>query len=267
MHYYWELKMISKLYGTDVMIGVGTKEGLQNFTNYRFRFCSMLGLDDQTWGYSYHGKIQHDKLTRIYGESFGLSSRIGVHLDMCSGKLEYYINRKPLGVAFTGLKKKELYPMACATAAQSSMRLICSVSQEETLQMLCLKCVHQNSYLYEKYSSIPGLYKLYSQKYFWMTPSIACKKVSKEQEEEELYYLAMNNNSAKRKQKKNFLVTPRSNKKSSSKHARSSREGNFSARSNRPLPLKMDFEFVQDSSVLRFLSHGTLNHSEDSDSD
>lgn len=265
MHYYWEMKMISKLYGTDVMIGIGTKEGFQNFTNYRFRFCSMLGLDNQTWGYSYHGKIQHDKLTRIYGEGFGLSSKVGVHLDMCTGKLEYYLNRKPLGIAFSGLKKKELYPMACATAAQSSMKLICAVSQEQTLQMLCLQCVHQNSYLYEKYSSIPGLCKIYRQKYFWMTPKISTSIPTKEQEEEELYFLALNNNSAKRKQEANYLVTPKSNKKSSTEFC-SSREPNLSSNSNRASPLRMDLQHVPNDSLLRFLSQGTLDHSDDLDS-
>lgn len=78
------------------MIGVGTS-GL-NFLDWRDEFCSLLGIDSHSWGYSYHGNIQHDNLVRKYGSPFGMGSIIGLHLDMCSGTLEYYLNRKPLGI-------------------------------------------------------------------------------------------------------------------------------------------------------------------------
>lgn len=77
------------------MIGVGTSKITLNERQYKF--CSMLGFDDQSWGYSYRGIIQHDKMIRKYGSVFGLGSIIGVHLDMCTGTLEYFLNRKSLG--------------------------------------------------------------------------------------------------------------------------------------------------------------------------
>ncbi|KAG5890770.1 hypothetical protein JTB14_016507 [Gonioctena quinquepunctata] len=136
-HYYWEIKMISNLYGTDVMVGVGTSK--IELSDWKFRFCSMLGIDSQSWGYSYHGNIQH--------------------------------NKKPLGIAFSGLKGQILYPMLSSTAAQSAMRIICSVSEESTLQMQCLQLISKYPVLYEQYKEIPGLTRLYERRYFWIVPT------------------------------------------------------------------------------------------------
>lgn len=101
-HYYWEIKVVSKLYGTDVMIGVGTSKIV--LSHWKFQFCSLLGIDSESWGYSYRGHIHHNQLRRRYGTKFGQGSIIGVHLDMCNGTLEYFLNRKSLGIAFKGLK-------------------------------------------------------------------------------------------------------------------------------------------------------------------
>lgn len=167
-HYYWEIKMVSKLYGTDVMIGVGTSKII--LADWKFKFCSLLGIDSESWGYSYHGNIQHNKLRRKYGTKFGLGSIIGVHLDMCSGTLEYFLNRKSLGIAFRGLKGKELYPMVCSTAAQSAVRVTCCVSKESTLQMSCLERIMKHSALFNQYRKIPGLTRICDKQYFWMQP-------------------------------------------------------------------------------------------------
>ncbi|KAJ8959069.1 hypothetical protein NQ318_022325 [Aromia moschata] len=169
LHYYWEIKMISNLYGTDVMVGIGTSKIV--VSDWSYRFCSMLGIDSQSWGYSYHGKIQHNKFVRKYGSQFGQGSIVGVHLDMCSGTLEYYVNRKPLGIAFRRLKGRELYPMVSSTAAQSAVRITCAVTEEPTLQMRCLEFISKCPALYRMYKEIPGLTRLYEQKYFWIVPT------------------------------------------------------------------------------------------------
>jgi hypothetical protein len=95
MHHFWEMKMISNLYGTDVMVGIGTSKII--YGDWQYRFFSFLGFDKQSWGYSYNGLIQHNNVRRCYGSKFGLGSLIGVHLDMCAGTLEFYLNRRPLG--------------------------------------------------------------------------------------------------------------------------------------------------------------------------
>ncbi|KAJ8983988.1 hypothetical protein NQ317_008693 [Molorchus minor] len=169
MHYYWEVKMISNLYGTDVMVGVGTSRIPSS--NWTFRFCSMLGIDSHSWGYSYHGMIQHDKLIKRYGTQFGLGSMVGVHLDMCKGTLEYYVNRKPMGIAFKNLKNRDIYPMVCSTAAQSAVRISCAVSEKPTLQMKCLELISKTPGLYKRYKEIPGLRRYYERKYFWIVPT------------------------------------------------------------------------------------------------
>lgn len=80
------------------MVGVGTCQVVP--ADWKLRFCSMLGWDAHSWGYSYKGRIQHNKMSRKYGLRFDLGSLIGIHLDMCAGTLEYYLNRKPLGKSY-----------------------------------------------------------------------------------------------------------------------------------------------------------------------
>lgn len=77
------------------MIGIGTTDMV--ITDEKLKFCSLLGLNSQSWGYSYSGLIQHQKMRRSYGYRFDKGSIIGVYLDMCQGTLQYYLNRRPLG--------------------------------------------------------------------------------------------------------------------------------------------------------------------------
>ncbi|XP_076233958.1 SPRY domain-containing SOCS box protein 3 [Calliopsis andreniformis] len=135
-HHYWEVKMLSPIYGTDNMIGAGTsKVDLDSAKNV---FCSLLGLDQESFGFSYQGYIQHAGRKRNYGACFGQGSLVGMHLDAWRGTLEFYINRRPLGIAFTGLQDTVLYPMVCSTAARSKLRLNHSSSIPVSLQIECL---------------------------------------------------------------------------------------------------------------------------------
>ncbi|CAB1341286.1 unnamed protein product, partial [Coregonus sp. 'balchen'] len=52
--HFWEIKMTSPVYGTDMMVGIGTCD--VNLDKYRHTFCSLLGKDDDSWGLSYTGK-------------------------------------------------------------------------------------------------------------------------------------------------------------------------------------------------------------------
>ncbi|CAH1978374.1 unnamed protein product [Acanthoscelides obtectus] len=181
-HYYWEIKMLTMLYGTDVMVGVGTSDVVLN--NWKYKACSMLGIDSSSWGYSYRGIIQHDNVRKRYGSKFGFGSIIGVHLDMCNGTLEYYLNKKPLGIAFTGLKQFKLYPLVSSTAAQSAMRISRTYAEKPTLQMLALVVICEHSALYKVYEEIPGLYKLYESKYSWIVPKTDAEQKYRETKED-----------------------------------------------------------------------------------
>lgn len=77
------------------MIGVVNSEVALD--EKRYKYCNILGIDSNSWGYSYHGYVQYNQSKVKYGSRYGLGTLIGVHLDMYRGTLEYYLNRQPLG--------------------------------------------------------------------------------------------------------------------------------------------------------------------------
>ena len=62
-----------------------------------------------------------------------------MHLDAWRGTLEFYLNRKPLGVAFTNLRGKTVFPVICSTAAKSSLTLSTARSLPSSLQFLAVR--------------------------------------------------------------------------------------------------------------------------------
>uniref|UniRef100_A0A8C2DA61 SPRY domain-containing SOCS box protein 3 n=1 Tax=Cyprinus carpio TaxID=7962 RepID=A0A8C2DA61_CYPCA len=133
--HFWEIKMTSPVYGTDMMVGIGTSE--VNLDQFKHSFCSLLGTDEDSWGLSYTGHLHHKGSKVNFSSRFGQGSIIGVHLDFWHGTLSFYKNRRCIGLAATHLQTKRLYPMVCSTAAKSSMKLIRSHSAPTTLQYLC----------------------------------------------------------------------------------------------------------------------------------
>ena len=61
-----------------------------------------------------------------------------------------------IGIAFTGLRNLELYPMVCSTAAKSKMKVTYSCSMPASLQLECLSMLQpvQRAYLN---AAFPGL--------------------------------------------------------------------------------------------------------------
>ncbi|KAI4500826.1 hypothetical protein M0802_004037 [Mischocyttarus mexicanus] len=153
-HHYWEVKMITPVYGTDVMVGVGTSK--INLRDIRENFCSLLGRDEDSWGFSYKGYIQHAGERRVYTGRFTKGNVVGVHLDTWKGTLQFFVNRKPLGIAFTGLQNIILYPMVCSTAANSRIIITHCSSVPVSLQMECLSALKPLQKLYLSYA-FPGL--------------------------------------------------------------------------------------------------------------
>lgn len=77
------------------MIGVGTeKVDLHKFSH---SFVHFLGYDNESWGLSYSGDIHHGGNVRSYTKPFSQGTYVGVHVDLWTGTLEFYINRKPIG--------------------------------------------------------------------------------------------------------------------------------------------------------------------------
>ncbi|KAM3592092.1 uncharacterized protein V6R79_012466 [Siganus canaliculatus] len=139
--HFWEVKMTSPVYGTDMMVGIGTSE--VNLEKFKYSFGSLLGHDEDSWGLSYTGQFQHKGDKVKFSSRFGEGSIIGVHLDTWHGTLTFYKNRRCIGVAATKLQNKKFYPMVCSTAAKSSMKVIRACYTPTSLQYLCCARLRQ----------------------------------------------------------------------------------------------------------------------------
>ncbi|XP_068161533.1 SPRY domain-containing SOCS box protein 3 isoform X2 [Antennarius striatus] len=139
--HFWEVKMTSPVYGTDMMIGIGTSE--VNLDKFKYSFGSLLGHDADSWGLSYTGHLHHKGDKVKFSSRFGQGSIIGVHLDTWNGTLTFYKNRLCIGVAATRLQNKKFYPMVCSTAAKSSMKVIRACYTPTSLQYFCCARLRQ----------------------------------------------------------------------------------------------------------------------------
>ena len=73
-------------------------------------------------------------MQRQYGTGWGKDDIVGVHFDSWRGNLQFYVNRKPLGVAYQGLRPAEMFPVVSSTAAKSEVKLITALSFPNNLQ-------------------------------------------------------------------------------------------------------------------------------------
>ncbi|CAI9722777.1 domain-containing SOCS box 3-like [Octopus vulgaris] len=171
--HYWEVKMTSTVYGTDMMVGVGTQS--IDLDKYRHAFCSLLGRDEDSWGLSYTGVTHHKAQKELYTSKFGQGDIIGVHLDMWHGTMSFYKNRRPLGIAYKGLQGKNLYPVVSSTAARSGMKVVRCQSFPTSLQFMCCQILrtHIPSHMdvLEVVDLPPGLRTFLHDKVGWLLQS------------------------------------------------------------------------------------------------
>jgi SPRY domain-containing SOCS box protein 3 len=80
------------------MIGIGSET--VDLRRYSQSFVSLLGYDNESWGLSYSGSVQHGGVSRNYTKPFGQGTVVGVHVDLFTGTMEFFVNRKPLGKPF-----------------------------------------------------------------------------------------------------------------------------------------------------------------------
>lgn len=169
--YLWEIKMLSTIHGTDVVVGVGTAH--VNLAAYSQKFIALLGNDSESWGLSYRGDIIHAGIRTAYGPHFGKGSIVGVHLNMWTGTLEFYLNRRRLGVAFKLMKNQILFPMISSTIGNSSMRLVTTMSWPASLELSCLQSISAMPQLCD----IPGLRAMWGKTFWWQQATEIKKKV------------------------------------------------------------------------------------------
>lgn len=183
--HYWEIKMTSPVYGTDMMVGVGTSE--VNLEKFKYNFGSLLGHDEDSWGLSYTGLFQHKGDKIKFSSRFGQGSIIGVHLDTWHGTLTFYKNRHCIGVAATRLHNKKLYPMVCSTAAKSSMKVMRACYTPTSLQYLCCARLRQMlpccPDLFNALDLPPGLRVLLHIQLGWVFSLSSSPEPSEEQED------------------------------------------------------------------------------------
>ncbi|KAH8405259.1 hypothetical protein KR222_000694 [Zaprionus bogoriensis] len=180
--HFWEMRVITALAGTDVMFGIGTDN--VNLEQFKFHFVSALGTNAQSWGYSYNGKIQHCGDQLPYGQKFSQGCLVGIFLDRTRGHLEFYLNRRSLGVAYTNVPTDphiKVYPMVCSTAAKSVIRLINSTSQPVTLQLRAFQSLAKQPEKLEELRQMPGL-KGIMQSYWFLAPPIRYSRSSRDHE-------------------------------------------------------------------------------------
>lgn len=151
--YYWEIKMTSAVYGTDMMLGVCNSD--LDITQFKTSFCSLIGKDSNSWGLSYTGNFYHQGKAQKFSSRFDHGSVIGVHLDTWHGKLSFFKDNEPLGVAANGLNGKPLYPVVSSTAARTKMRLQRSSSSSFSLQYLCCAAIGKHLPNLEALKALP----------------------------------------------------------------------------------------------------------------
>ncbi|KAL5290704.1 SPSB3 family protein [Megaselia abdita] len=167
MIHYWEIRVLTQLSGTDQMFGVGTNE--VNLTEFNYTYTSALGLNGNSWAFSYRGFKQHNGESSIYGNKINQGCIVGVLLDLSLGYIEFFINRRSLGIAYRNIPTdKSLYPMVCSTASKSSIRLITSLSFEDSLIYRSYETIVKNGLL-KSLQILPGLEHLLLR-YWYLNP-------------------------------------------------------------------------------------------------
>ncbi|XP_055338164.1 SPRY domain-containing SOCS box protein 3-like [Paramacrobiotus metropolitanus] len=120
---YWEVVFGSRVFGTAMMVGIGTADARTSSTVFE----PLLGNDGESWGLCHKGFIHHQKQQRRYCDPFeeNTPTVIGVLCNGMDGTVTFYKDGHSLGVAFQGVNecKKELYPMASSTAAKTVMHV------------------------------------------------------------------------------------------------------------------------------------------------
>ncbi|KAJ6221821.1 hypothetical protein RDWZM_000366 [Blomia tropicalis] len=111
----WIIQWPVECRGTHAVVGVAT-ESMQNL--HTSGYCSLVGSDTESWGWDIvRSRCFHNKKEATYPmwlgphDKFTIPDEFSVVLDMDEGTLGFIVNGYYLGIAFTGLKGKKLYPV------------------------------------------------------------------------------------------------------------------------------------------------------------
>uniref|UniRef100_A0A4W4ED89 Uncharacterized protein n=1 Tax=Electrophorus electricus TaxID=8005 RepID=A0A4W4ED89_ELEEL len=107
IQHFWEIKMTSPIYGTDMV----------RTTNY----IRCIQTFDWCWGLSYTGLLHHKGVKVVFSSCYGQVSIIGLHLDTWHGTLTFCLRCGCHRAA-----EHDLLPDGMLHRVKSSMKLICS---------------------------------------------------------------------------------------------------------------------------------------------
>lgn len=116
----WEITWQAQQRGTHAVIGMATKQATLHCNGYQ----SLVGADKESWGWDLgRNKLYHDYKNEPSvsypahlgpDETFLVPDKFLLVLDMDEGTMSFVVDGQYLGVAFRGLKGKELYPIVSA---------------------------------------------------------------------------------------------------------------------------------------------------------
>jgi len=135
----WAIQWPARQRGTHAVVGVATAEAQLHATGYH----SLIGGDVHSWGWDLvRNKLFHDGVTgmTLYPDdnsSYSVDDEFIVVLDMDEGTLGFAARGRFLGVAFSGLRGKKLYPaISCVWGhCEVTMRYIGGLDRK----LICLK--------------------------------------------------------------------------------------------------------------------------------
>uniref|UniRef100_A0A1B0B1S1 B30.2/SPRY domain-containing protein n=1 Tax=Glossina palpalis gambiensis TaxID=67801 RepID=A0A1B0B1S1_9MUSC len=172
MVHFWEIRILTVLAGTDVMVGIGTE--CVDLNQFPFHFASALGANASSWGFSYEGKIQHAAVRLPYGQKFSQGCIVGIYLDRSCGYLEFFLNRRSMGVAYKNIPLDpniKLYPMVSSTTAKSAIRLINASSEVDCLQLRAFRALSKQTKALKELKQMPG-FKILLKNYWFFAPPV-----------------------------------------------------------------------------------------------
>nr|XP_048292164.1 SPRY domain-containing SOCS box protein 3 isoform X2 [Myodes glareolus] len=106
--HFWEIKMTSPVYGTDMMVGIGTSD--VDLDKYHHTFCSLLGRDEDSWGLSYTGLYHRRTLGHLAWDADLLQEQ-EVHRSGCHPAAKQKV--LPDGVLHSCQEQHESHPLLC----------------------------------------------------------------------------------------------------------------------------------------------------------
>lgn len=108
----WIIQWPVRQRGTHAVVGVATAEAPLHATGYH----SLIGADSHSWGWDlvrnklFHGGVSAVTLYPDDNGGYTVDDEFIVVLDMDEGTLGFAVRGRFLGVAFSGLRGKKLYP-------------------------------------------------------------------------------------------------------------------------------------------------------------